>query len=595
MPNKLSQFWQELKRRNVSRVLTVYIAVAFMILELVDMISDPFGLPDWSMKVAFFILIAGLIIAVIVSWIYDMGPAVGIVKTESVHKVKPGEEHTGSNSWKIASYISFVVIVALIVVNIIPRSNNKKILEKSIAVLPFINDSEEIGNEHIINGIMEEILINLQSIKELRVLGRTSTEQYRNNPKPIPEIANELNVAYIVEGSGQRYGNKIRLRVQLVEGATDKHMWADSYDEEIKGPEDIFRIQSQIAESIAAELEAVVTPEEKKRIDEIPTEDLNAYEYYLLGRNRLNNILEDADSWRAIDYFQQAINIDPAFALAYSALADAYYHLTIGALLSPGEAYPKVSEYSQKALELNEELAYTHCLLGIVKLVYEYDYSGAEKEFIRALEIDPKSVEAHTYYARLHFLFRRTDEAIVHIDRALELDPQFYWLKLIKSELHFSADSINEAMRLLDELRNSYPYIPAIYWISAVFYTHLGRYEEALSMLDTQLALMEDDNISDEIGLQGFIYGRLDLKDEALKQQARLDELSLKGYYVSPRTRVWIYLGLDNLDEAFAVLEKAYNDHSIDPVSFILYFYPIESLQSDPRFKEYLQKIGLNN
>ena len=114
-------------------------------------------------------------------------------------------------------------------------------------------------------------------------------------------------------------------------------------------------------------------------------------------------------------------------------------------------------------------------------------------------------------------------------------------------------------------------------------------------MLDTQLALMGDDNISDEIGLQGFIYGRLDLKDEALKQQARLDELSLKGYYVSPRTRVWIYLGLDNLDEAFAVLEKAYNDHSIDPVSFILYFYPIESLQSDPRFKDYLQKIGLNN
>ena len=557
------------------------------------MISEPLGLPEGTLIVAFFISLAGLALAVIVSWIYDIHPEGGMVKTEPAEKVKAEDFPKSSNSWKIASYFSFVVIVALIVLNIIPRTNNKKdILDKSIAVLPFTYLSDELDKQYLADGTMDEILLNLSKVEDLRVMSKTSVEQYRNTDKTITEICGELDVAYLLEGSFLKNGNQVRLIVQLIQPGMEGHAWSKKYD---RNWQDIFSVQSEIAQLVANELQAVITPEEKKRIDEIPTEDLNAYEYYLLGKNRLNYHEKDADLWRAIDYFQQAINIDPAFALAYSALANAYYRLTISALLSPGEAYPKVSEYSQKALELNEELAYTHCLLGIVKLSYEYDYSGAEKEYMRALEIDPKSVEAHTYYARLHFLFRRTDEAIVHIDRALELDPHFFWAKLLKSELHFSADSINEAIRLLEELRNSYPYIPATYWVSAVFYTHLGRYEEALSMLDTQLALMGDDNISDEIGLQGFIYGRLDQKDEALKQQARLDELSLKGYYVSPRTRVWIYLGLDNLDEAFAVLEKAYIDHSIDPVSFILYFYPIESLQSDPRFKDYLQKIGLNN
>jgi TolB-like protein len=595
MPNKLSQFWQELKRRNVTRVLAVYIAAAFMILELINMFSEPLGLPERTLIVAFFISLAGLVIAAIVSWVYDIHPEGGLIKTEPANEFKAEGLPVTSNSWKIASYISFVVIVVLIVLNIIPRNNRTietEILDKSIAVLPFTYLSDEPDKQYLADGTMDEIILNLSKIKDLRVLSKTSVEQYRNTDKTVTEICGELDVAYLLEGSFLKNGNQVRLIVQLIQPGMEGHAWSKKYD---RNWQDIFSVQSEVAHLVANELQAVITPEEKKRIDEIPTEDLNAYEYYLLGRNRLNYHTNDADLWRAIDYFQQAINIDPAFALAYSALANAYYRLITSALLSPGEAYPKVSEYSQKALELNEELAYTHCLLGIVKLSYEYDYSGAEKELMRALEIDPKSVEAHTYYARLNSLLGRTDEAIVHIDRALELDPHFFPAKIIKSELHFSADSINEAIRSLEELRNSYPYIPATYWVSAVFYTHLGRYEEALSMLDTQLALMGDDNISDEIGLQGFIYGRLDQKDEALKQQARLDELSLKGYYVSPRTRVWIYLGLDNLDEAFAVLEKAYNDHSIDPLSFILYFYPIESLQSDPRFKDYLQKIGLNN
>ena len=319
-PNKLSQFWQELKRRKVLRVITVYAAVAFIILQLVEILAPSLRLPEWTMNLILVLLIVGFIIAVILSWIYDVHPEGGIVKTEPAKKISEESVLPSSKSWKIATYISFVVIVALIVLNIIPRTGKKEILDKSIAVLPFINDSQDKDNEHLINGIMEDLLINLQSIKELRVPGRTSIEQYRNNPKPIPEIASELNVVYILEGSGQRYGKKIRLRVQLVEGATDKHIWADSYDEEINEPEDIFRIQSKIAKSIAAELQAVITPEEKEIIEKTPTTSLTAYDFYQRGREKYIQYRLDDDNIEALkraeELYHKALDYDSAFAQA---------------------------------------------------------------------------------------------------------------------------------------------------------------------------------------------------------------------------------------------------------------------------------------
>ena len=255
MPSKLSQFWQELKRRKVIHTITVYAAAAFVVLELVDIVAPNLGLPAWTFNLVLILLLVGFVITVIVSWIYDIHPEGGIVKTEPAHKVKPGDIPKSSNSWKIASYISFVVIIVLIILNIIPRAGRKEILDKSIAVLPFINDSQDQENEYLINGIMEDLLINLQSIKELRVLGRTSTEQYRNNPKPIPEIASEMSVVYIVEGSGQRYGDKIRLRVQLVEGATDRHIWADSYfDKQIEYSKDLIDLNRPYAQNTFAHL-----------------------------------------------------------------------------------------------------------------------------------------------------------------------------------------------------------------------------------------------------------------------------------------------------------------------------------------------------
>ena len=395
MPNRLTQFWQELKRRKVVRVITVYAAVAFIILQLIEILAPSLRLPEWTMNLILVMLIVGFIIAIILSWIYDINPEGGIVKTEAADKAKGEDKPTSSKGWKIASYISFVVIVGLIVFHIISRSNGAAkttILDKSIAVLPFINDSEDIGNEHIINGIMEEILINLQSIKELRVPGRTSTEQYRNNPKPIPDIASEMDVAYIVEGSGQRYGNKIRLRVQLMEGATDKHLWADSYDEEIKDPEDIFRIQSQIAKSIAAELQAVITPEEKQLIEKVPTASLTAYEFYLRGMNEYYKFHRNLRNREALviaeDLFHKALEYDSTFALAYTGLTYVYGRSEYWVNMSSDNRFDTILILANIALSYDDQLSEAYTVRGKY-----YNNNGltveAAEDYNKAIKFNP--------------------------------------------------------------------------------------------------------------------------------------------------------------------------------------------------------------
>lgn len=423
-PDKLSRFWQELKRRKVTRVITVYAASAFVILELLSIIIEPLRLPDWTLQFAIVFLCIGFVIAIIFSWIYDIHPEEGIVKTEPAHEMKGKDVLKSSNSWKIASLISLMVIVGLILLNIIPRFGKKVILDKSIAVLPFIDDSPDKDNEHIINGIMEDLLINMQSIKDLRVLGRTSTEKYRNHLKSIPEIAGELNVAYIIEGSGQRYGDKIRLRIQLVEGSTDRHIWADSYDEVINGPEDIFRIQSQLALKIAGELEAFITPLEKQRIEKVPTTSLTAYNYYQRGREEyLRNWVDNRNKSaldKAEELFLRALELDSSFALAYVGLAKVYWAEQGFRTYLAEDYLDSMLVLCDLALSYDDQLAEAYTLKG-----FYYSENGnieqAVKEFDNALKYNPNDWETYRWKGRLYY-FTDIVEYISNYTKAVSLN-----------------------------------------------------------------------------------------------------------------------------------------------------------------------------
>jgi TolB-like protein len=401
-PNRLSQFWQELKRRNVVGVITVYTGAAFVILSLVDMVREPFELPNWSFKLVVVLLSIRLILAVILSWIYDIHPVGGIVKTKPADELKD-EAPKSSKGWKIASYISFVVIVGLIVLNIIPRAGNKEVLDKSIAVLPFQNDSPDEEKMYFINGTMDAILDNLCKIADLRVVSRNSVEQYRDNPKPTPVVAEEMNVSYVLEGSGHRDGNKVRLFVQLLDGKKDQHLWSKSYDADI---EEIFSMQSEIAQLVAREIEAIITPQEKELIERIPTSNLVAHEFYQKGLEEHWEYWLDNDSREALRnaerQYEYALDYDSTFSLAYIGLAKVYWDRNYWKEYFTEYFMDSAMSLVDKALSFDPQQSEAYVLRG--SYFYQVgDINASIEAYNRASSLNPNNLSAYSGLADVYF------------------------------------------------------------------------------------------------------------------------------------------------------------------------------------------------
>jgi len=473
--NKITQFWQELKRRNVTRVVAVYIAVAFMVLELVDMISEPFRFPEGSLKVAFFILLAGLVIAVIVSWIFDLTPK-GVEKTKPKSELQESDKVSTPNSWRIATYVSVVIIIGLIVFNIIGYkeiSQSLSLYGKSIAVLPFINDSPDEENEYFINGTMEDILDNLCKIKDLRVVSRTSVEQYRNERKSVSEIADEMNVSYILEGSCQKHGDKIKLTVQLIDAINDKHLWSKPYHREI-GIEDYFDLQSEIAQLIANEIEAIISPFELDLIEKVPTSNLTAYEFYQKGkeeewkykqRHDLNTLL------RAEELYNIALEYDSTFALAYTGLAWIYELKFMNSSHTSKHLADSTLKYINLALQYDNQLSEAYSIRGR----YNYETGMTEEavnDYENALKYNPNNWLVYTSMGWMYFVSNRVKSfesyhkaALLH--RGSELPSITRSLAYMYNDAGYSAKSnnyLNEALKLDND--------------SFLYYRTLARYEE---------------------------------------------------------------------------------------------------------------------
>jgi TolB-like protein/tetratricopeptide (TPR) repeat protein len=444
--NSFERFWKELKRRKVVHVITVYAAVAFVILQLVDIVADPLRLPESTKALVIVLLCIGFVIAVFVSWIYDITPA-GVKKTKPVSELKHVDQATAppSSGWKIATFVSVAIIAGLVAFNFFSRgSHNVDIskLEKSIAVLPFINDSPSDSTTYFINGVMEEILNNLQKIGAFsRVLSRTSTEQYRGtNKPPIPKIAKELDVNYIVEGSGQKYGSKFVLRVQLIVAKNEKHLWGESFEREIKETNDIIDLQSQIARTIAEELKVTITPEEKKLIEIPATTNLTAYDFYQRGREEFFKSGIYGFSRQAVKraefLFHKALEYDSTFAKAYFGL---------GMVIVDRWIYD-FDNINRKNLN-----NYLDSSLFMAEKALSYNNKLAEAYLIRGFYYSVKS---------------STDKAVGEFEKALKYNPGFwqaYWqigsiyeeLSILKSLQYFQkAASLSHGTELIEMFNN---------------------------------------------------------------------------------------------------------------------------------------------
>jgi adenylate cyclase len=464
-------------------------------------------------------------------------------------------------------------------------------LEKSIAVLPFKNDSNDEENTYFINGILEEILTNLQVIKELRVLSRTSVEQYRNQTKSIPQIARELGVNYIVEGSAQKYGNHIRLRVQLIMAAKESHLWAKSYQEEIKEVKDIFQMQSQIAEAIAGELNAAITPKEKELIQRVLTDNMEAYDAYILGRHNWRKFTP-GDLEKALEYFNTAVEKDNNFALAWLGIHDVWMGFLQLGFTPPSEKDPfgKYMQALSKAQELDNSLAEVHYSLANMVGMVHWDWQACEKEFKKALEIRPNFSDAYAALANLYAALGRADESIEYGKIALQLDPYNIFNRVIVGCNQMHNRQPDDAIKILESVlktdsnnflcRNALP----------ICYHLTGRYRDSLNgwrLLVTEfynhseldLDSIFEDNDSPEA--YSRILNRLADDIFANQETVRFDVFNIAG----------IYACAGNKDKTIEMLKNAYEEHN--PNMPFMANPSFDFLKDEPDYIDLRDKLNL--
>jgi TolB-like protein len=543
--NKLSQFWQELKRRKVVRVITVYAAAAFVILELLSIIIEPLRLPEWTLQFAIVFLCIGFVIAVILSWIYDVHPEGGIVKTETAHKVKAEDVPQSSNSWKIASYISFVVIVGLIVLNIVPRTGKKEILEKSIvilpffeksiAVLPFTSLSNDPEKQYLADGVMEDILLNLAKIEELRVMSSTSVQQYRNTDKTATEICQELDVSYVLEGRFQKYGDQAKLIVQLIQTGIEGHAWANDYNREWK---DIFTVQSEVAQLIAQELRAVITPKEKQLIHKIPTTSVTAHDLYLRGRKEHSKFMRYTPKWdvlkRAQSLYNEALVYDSTYAHVYSGLALVYFEKYEGESMFGASEFDSVLMYANLALSFDDQLEEAYYIRG--RYFARKDESvKALKDLDKALQINPNYSGAYVARGQI-YTGNLSDyvEGIKNYHKAISLDHgnslilNLRTLGILYGQMGFveKADHYHMEVLKIDNDSSSYlEYLSTVKYDESDFKTRLELAEDRYENDSTYLT-----GLDDLIEINSILGNNIDAYNYALKkiESSRFQGASLR-------------------------------------------------------------------
>jgi TolB-like protein/Tfp pilus assembly protein PilF/class 3 adenylate cyclase len=454
---------------------------------------------------------------------------------------------------------------------------------KSIAVLPFENLSEEKGNAYLADGIQEEILTRLSKIADLKVIARTSTERYKSAPANLREIAEQLGVANVLEGSVQKAADQVRVNVQLINAATQAHLWADTYDRKLT---DIFAVESDIAKTIADTLQAKLTSSEKTAIAKRPTANSEAYELYLKGRFFWNK-RTGADLRTAIEYFNQALGKDPSYGLAYAGLADSYGLLSIYGAASPADSFPQARAAAKKALELDDTLAEAHSSLAFSLAHYDFDLEQSLKEFERAIQLNPNYATARHWYSNNPLVeLGQFDRAIAEGKRAVELDPLSLIISADLGEDYFFARRYDEAIAQLRKTIEMDPRFHYAHWNLGEVWQLKSQLNEAISEYRKAVELNDDPFV---FALLGQAYARAGQREEAQRILSRLSE-EARSRYVHAYSFALMYLALGDKERAIDEMERAYRERGRDVV--LVNVDPmLDDLRGHPRFEALVQKV----
>jgi len=451
-------------------------------------------------------------------------------------------------------------------------------------VLPFTSISSEAGEEWFVDGMTDALITQLGKIKALTVISRTSAMQYKNVSKPMREIAQNLGVDALIEGSVIRAGEDVQVTARLIDGRTDERIWGDFFQGTFSN---ILALQSQATLAIARQIEVALTPEEKRRITRTETVNPDAYEACLKGQFFYWKFTEAGFS-SAIDYLQQAIDIDPNYAEAHAWLSFAQWVPSAWGYSRPGESFPKARSAANKAITLDETLSVAHRAVGFIALAYDWDWKKAKEGFERARELNPNDPLVYEGLARYFLVAGRLDEAIEMNEKALKLDPLSQHLNNMVAWIYLHSGQIEQAVEQRKKTLELDPdYVAAMEGL-AEDYLGMSMYAKAVATLEKAMTLAgrRPDLVAD-LARAYALSGRKD-KAETLLQE--LQERATSEY-ILPTFFAEVYASLGNTDEAFRWLEKGYQER-VWYMWFIRIWPPWDPLRSDPRFDDLVQRMG---
>ncbi len=578
-------FFAELKRRNVYKVAIAYAVVAWLLMQIATQVFPFLEIPNWAIRLVIMLIALGFPIALIIAWAFELTPE-GLKRTEVADELP--KKSARSRAWIYVVVIAGAISVSLFFLGrytAAPKqSRPAELPAKSIAVLPFENLSEEKANSYFADGIQEEILTRLSKIADLKVISRTSTEKYKSAPNNLREIAQQLGVANILEGSVQKAGDEVRITVQLINALSDSHLWAETYDRKVI---DTFGIESDVAQKIASSLEAKLTGSEKRAIAARPTNNTEAYQLYLKGRFFWNKRTGD-DLKTALDYFNQAIAADPKYAVAYAGQADACLLIPIFSAGEPQEYFPRAKAAARRAIELDETSAEGHTTLANLLCVDDLKFAESEKEFKRAIELNPNYATARHWFGNsLLVSLGRFDDAVREGKRAVELDPLSL---IINADLGSTLvlarryDEAIEQLRRTIALDSNFSYA---HWNLGLALDLKGDLTAALVEYEKARAL---DASPDVLGLLGRAYAEAGRKEQALEILRELNETA-QHHFVRAYLFALISIGLGEKSTAIQYLEQSYQHHENLDLSWVKVDPLLDPLRGDPRFEALVAKI----
>jgi len=587
-PSRFAAIIAELRRRRVFRVAAVYACVAFIIIQIIDGAFDYLRIPEWVGATIIVLLVLGFFIAVGMAWAFDL-TAEGLVRTREIKRDQPKKPPRPVIGNKALAVIALLAVIAAAWSWWGRPGKEAEVVvetglgERSIAVLPFINMSADPEQEYFCDGMAEEIINALTHVENLRVIARTSTFAFKGEKIDIRKIGEQLNVESILEGSVRTAGNRVRISAQLINVADFSHLWSERYDRDMK---DIFAIQDEISLAIVEALKVKLLKTEKAAIVKRHTEDLEAYNLYLKGNYYWQMLRFD----KAIECYEQALQKDPHYALAYTGLASVYWWSSFFGNIPPNDAYPRAKEYAKKALEIDDTLAEAHASLGVINMNYDWNFKAAEREFKQALHLNPNSALTHFQYSFLLTLTEFHEEAISEAKRAQELDPLSSWINaLVGKALFFSGryDEAIEVLRITITMNPNYFYS---HFVLGLAYRGKSMFEEAIAEFEKSVHLSGENSwIMAELAAAYYEFGKKSETEkifDSLKQRSR-DE------YVAPMCFYWIHKVRGDHDQAFEWVKRACEEHD----SFLpwLRVSPIEiaRIPDEPRFQALLEQAGL--